>query len=53
MCARDAWDAREAEWYWNQAIGLLDRLCEYGVQGQRAPAEERAERRAPRLEANP
>ena len=32
LSARDAWDAREAEWYWNQAIGLLDRLCDVGAQ---------------------
>ncbi len=31
LCARDAPDAREAEWYWSQAIGLLDRLCEVGA----------------------
>jgi hypothetical protein len=35
LCARDAWDAREAEWYWNQAIGLLDRLCDVGAQERR------------------
>src|SRR5215217_563108 len=29
-CASDARDPREAEWYWDQAIGLLDRLCEIG-----------------------
>ncbi len=33
LCARDAPDAREAEWYWSQAIGLLDRLCEVDAHG--------------------
>jgi hypothetical protein len=54
MCARDAWDAREAEWYWNQAIALLDRLCEVGVQGQRGEAAGvRTQRPAALLEASP
>jgi hypothetical protein len=53
LCARDAWDAREAEWYWGQAIGLLDRLCEVGAQArQGAPGVSEA-RPAPRLEATP
>ena len=53
-CARDAWDAHEAEWYWSQAITLLDRLCEAGAQGQRGEAADmRAERAAVPLEANP
>jgi hypothetical protein len=52
MCARDAWDAREAEWYWNQAIALLDRLCDVGAQGQRAEAAgARTQRPAALLEA--
>ena len=38
LCARDAQDAREAEWYWSQAIGLLDRLCDVGAQGRRRDA---------------
>jgi hypothetical protein len=38
LCARDAWDAREAEWYWGQAIGLLDRLCEVGARERRGAA---------------
>jgi hypothetical protein len=38
VCARDAWDAPEAEWYWGQAIGLLDRLCEVGAEGRRGSA---------------
>jgi hypothetical protein len=38
MCAREAWDAREAEWYWGQAIGLLDRLCEVGARERRGVA---------------
>lgn len=37
-CARDAPDPREAEWYWNQAIGLLDRLCEAGAHEERGAA---------------
>jgi hypothetical protein len=54
LCARDAWDAREAEWYWDQAIALLDRLCDVGAQGRRWEAAGAwAERRAALLEANP
>ena len=34
LCGRDAWDEREAEWCWDQAIGLLDRLCEVDAQGR-------------------
>ena len=52
-CARDAWDAREAEWYWGQAIGLLDRLCEVGARERRGAAGVRAERPVALLEANP
>ncbi|GAA0607771.1 hypothetical protein GCM10009416_50830 [Craurococcus roseus] len=51
--ARDAWDAREAEWYWNQAIGLLDRLCEVGAQARQAAPGVPAAGPAPRLEAAP
>jgi hypothetical protein len=29
--ARSAQTAREREWYWNAAIGLLDRLCDIGA----------------------
>ncbi|MBD0275755.1 MAG: hypothetical protein ICV73_27985 [Acetobacteraceae bacterium] len=53
LCARDAWDAREAEWYWGQAIGLLDRLCEVGTQEWRDAARARAERRPEPQEAAP
>ncbi len=35
LCALDAADVDEAEWYWNQAIGLLDRLCEVGAHERR------------------
>ncbi|MBX6740876.1 MAG: hypothetical protein IRY87_02355 [Acetobacteraceae bacterium] len=35
LCARDARDAREEEWYWNEAIGLLDRLCDVGAETRR------------------
>ena len=52
QCARDARDAREAEWYWNQAIGLLDRLCEVGAHDRRA-AGCQAKRMTPQLEASP
>ena len=53
-CARDAADAREAEWYWNQAIALLDRLCDVGAQGQRGEAAgARTQRRAALLDASP
>lgn len=37
LCARDAPDAAEAEWYWNRVIGLLDRLCDVGAEGRCAP----------------
>jgi hypothetical protein len=38
LCARAAPNAREEAWYWNEAIGLLDRLCEVGApQPQRIP----------------
>ena len=53
LCARDAWDAREAEWYWNQAIGLLDQLCEVGAQARQDAAGVPAAGPAPRLEAAP
>jgi hypothetical protein len=54
LCARDARDAREAEWYWNQAIALLDRLCDVGAQGQRGEAAGvRTQRPAALLEASP
>jgi hypothetical protein len=53
LCARDARDAREAEWYWNQAIGLLDRLCDVGAQARCDAAGVPAARPTPRLEANP
>jgi hypothetical protein len=44
LCGRDAWDEREAEWCWGQAIGLLDRLCEVGARerGRGAAAGVRA-----------
>jgi len=29
--AQGASDAREQEWYWNAAIGVLDRLCDVGA----------------------
>ena len=32
--ARGAPSAREREWYWNAAIGLLDRLCEVGAEAR-------------------
>ena len=51
LCARDAWDAREAEWYWGQAIGILDRLCDVGAEARRDAAGLRAGSPA-RLEAN-
>jgi hypothetical protein len=35
--ARNAVDAREQEWYWNAAIGVLDRLCDVGAQWRQAP----------------
>ncbi len=35
LCARAAGGAREQEWWWNEALGLLDRLCEAG---ERRPA---------------
>ncbi len=50
LCARDAWDAREAEWYWSQAIALLDWLCDVGAGGRRGAPVARVEGSA-RLEA--
>ncbi len=50
LYARDAWDAREAEWYWGQTIALLDRLCKVGAEGRRGLAVARVEGSA-RLEA--
>ena len=50
LCGRDAWDAREAEWYWGQAVALLDRLCEIGEPGRRGAPVARVEGSA-RLEA--
>jgi len=45
LCAREAPNAREAEWYWNAAIGLLDRLCDVGAEQRRAaPTPVRADR---------
>ena len=38
LCGRDAWDEREAEWYWGQAIALLDRMCEVGARERRGAA---------------
>jgi hypothetical protein len=35
LCAGAAGGAREQEWWWNEALGLLDRLCEAG---ERRPA---------------
>jgi hypothetical protein len=52
-CARDAWDAREAEWHWNQAIGLLDQLCEVCTQARQDGAGIPAAGLAPRLEVAP
>lgn len=43
LCARNAPDAQEAEWYWTRAIGLLDRLCDVGALN-RPPPEIRPER---------
>ena len=38
LCAREAADAGEKEWYWRAAIGLLDRLCEVGAEARCAAA---------------
>jgi hypothetical protein len=43
--ARSAPDARERDWYWNAAIGLLDRLCDVGAP-TRLPQEVRGDRLA-------
>ena len=38
-------DPREADWFWNQAIGLLDRMCEVGLEeGRRQPGTPRPDR---------
>jgi hypothetical protein len=49
--ARRAPCAREQEWYWDTAIGLLDRLCDVGAPTRRGPGV-RAERLA-QLENTP
>jgi hypothetical protein len=40
LCARDAQNKVDAEWYWHAAIGLLDRLCDI-----RGPAQSAAGQR--------
>jgi hypothetical protein len=45
LCARDASDPREADWYWGTAITLLDRMCEVGAE-TRTPPKIRADRLA-------
>jgi len=35
--AQSASDASEQEWYWNAAIGVLDRLCDVGAPLRREP----------------
>jgi len=37
LLAKSASDAREEEWYWNAAIGILDRLCDVGAPLPREP----------------
>jgi hypothetical protein len=46
LCAGVAEDAREQEWWWNEALGLLDRLCETG---ERRPSARAARVRADRV----
>ncbi|MBW8268782.1 hypothetical protein [Caldovatus aquaticus] len=46
LCARDASDPREADWYWTTAISLLDRMCEVGAEARPLP-----QIRADRIEA--
>lgn len=53
LCGRDAWDEREAEWCWDQAIGLLDRLCEVDAHGRRGAAAGVRARNPVPLEAGP
>lgn len=48
LCARDAAGQREAEWYWNAAIGLLDQLSSIG--GEARPAHPVQVERLARLE---
>jgi hypothetical protein len=50
LCAQQGPDAREADWYWAQTIGLLDRLCDVGAQRRQGASTVQAERLA-RLEA--
>jgi hypothetical protein len=50
LCAGAAGGAREREWWWNAAIGILDRLCEAGERGPSARAPRVAEDRVAWLE---
>jgi hypothetical protein len=50
LCAQGGPDAGEADWYWAQAIGLLDRLCDVGPPKRQGASGVRAERLT-RLEA--
>jgi hypothetical protein len=50
LCAGAAEDAREREWWWNEALGLLDRLCEAGERWPGARAARVAEDRLAWLE---
>jgi hypothetical protein len=43
LCAHDARDAKEEEWCWNSAIGLLDQLCDVGASA-RCASRVRADR---------
>ena len=53
LCGRDAWDEREAEWCWDQAVGLLDRLCEVDAREWRGAAARLRARGPALLEAGP
>jgi hypothetical protein len=35
--ARNAAELRDQEWYWNAAIGMLDKLCDVGAPWRQAP----------------
>ncbi|GGG40307.1 hypothetical protein GCM10010964_29880 [Caldovatus sediminis] len=46
LCARAAPDPREAEWYWTEGLGLLDRMCDLGASRRPAGGGVRADRLA-------
>lgn len=39
LCARDAPTDEDEAWYWDEAIGLLDRLCDIGAENRAAQVQ--------------